>query len=66
MLGGMEDELFDPSGGIPVVNGLDVLWDERKNAVLLSVKGVYCEARRWVVEVDEDDTIVVDWDVMGT
>ena len=25
MLGGMEDEVFDPSGGILVVNGLDVL-----------------------------------------
>ena len=25
MLGGMEDEVFDPSGGIPVVNGQDVL-----------------------------------------
>ena len=25
MLGGMEDEVFDPSGGILIVNGLDVL-----------------------------------------
>ena len=46
MLGGMEDEMFDPNGGIFVVywdigwmfmvlvTGLDAFWDRRGNAVL--------------------------------
>ena len=59
MLGGMEDEVFDPSGGIWVVNGLDVLWGGRENAMLLDENEGFCGAGEWVVEVDADDSVGV-------
>ena len=78
MLGGMEDEVFNPKGGIPVVywdvswmfmalvNGLDVFCDGRENVVLLSGKGVYCETSIRMVEVDADGILMVGWDVVWT
>ena len=76
MLGGMEDEVLDPNGSIPVVywdvdqtfvalmNGLDVVWDGRENAVLLGGKGVYCEMGIGVVEAKENGIIMVVWYVV--
>ena len=34
--------------------------------MLLTVKGVYCEAMIWVVEENVDDILVVGWDVVCT
>ena len=66
MLGGMEDEVFDPSGSIPVVNGLDVFGDGRGNVVLRGGKGVYCEMWIGVVKENADGILVVGWDVVCT
>ena len=66
MLGGMEDEVFDPSGGISVVNWLDVLWGGSEKEILLDVNGGFFGIGKWVVEASVDDTLGVSWDVVCT
>lgn len=47
-----------------LVNGLYVFWDGIGNVVLLSEKGVYCQAGIGMVEVDANDTLEVGWDMV--
>ena len=66
MLGGMEYEVLDPSGGMWVVDGLDVMWGGNKNVVLLDANRGLGGVVKWIVEVDANGTLGVGRDVVYT
>ena len=59
MLGGMDNEVLDPSGSIWVVDGLDVMWGGSKKVVLLDANGGFGGVGKWVLEEDADGILGV-------
>ena len=66
MLGGMEDEVLDPSGGMWEIDGLDVIWGGIEKVVLLDANRGFDGAEKWVVVTDVDGILEVGWDVVCT
>ena len=66
MLGGMEDEVLDPSSSMWAEDGPNVIWGRRKKVVLLDANGRFGGVGKWVVEADVDGTLGVGWDVVYT